>query len=321
MMCVSLIHFFINFNMYSIYYECLFTISSFIIILLLSYSKKLKIMTNKIYAKILNMKYITIVLLMFSFFIFLMGIVLFLNMKKLNVSMLLILLIIMSILVLVSLVKLKFNEEENAIFLKHLKENNDFYIKIDDENRIFKHNLNAKLMSIKSISNVRAKKLIDELIKTFAVKSESVNKIKFIPYGLNGIIYERVYPHLEDLNIEIENNIDYDIFKMLLPKRYNVLVEKIIIILDNAIEACLLSEKRLLLINTEDIDDEIVINIYNTYNGCIDVDRIGKINYSTKGNKRGLGLFSVLRSNEVVVTFNIKDDIFFSKICAKKKKT
>lgn len=95
-----------------------------------------------------------------------------------------------------------------------MQENNDFYIKVEDENRIFKHNLVAKLLSIKSVSNNKSMALIEDLILQFNKNVSFSQTIKVIPYGLNGIIYQKLYSYMNVLNIKINNEIGYDIFSI-----------------------------------------------------------------------------------------------------------
>ena len=61
------------------------------------------------------------------------------------------------------------------------------------------------------------------------------------------------------------------------------------------------------------------MEIKNTFNADINVDSIGNKEYSTKGKKRGLGLFSIFRDNEATVSVRIINNIFESKIVAKKR--
>lgn len=217
----------------------------------------------------------------------------------------------------VLLIKVRINLVENEIFLELLKKNNDFYISIEDENRIFKHNLMAKMLSIKSVSSKKARALIDDFLKSYNSNMDFSFHIKDMPYGLNGVIYEKIYPYMGQLNIKIDNKIDFDIFSKLKPRRYNVFVEKMVIVLDNAIQASLKSRTKLLILNLYYEDNQIIIDIKNTFEANLSLDDLGKINYSTKGKRRGLGLFSALRDNEVSLSMKIINDLFVTKIVAK----
>ncbi|MCM1053083.1 MAG: ATP-binding protein [Ruminococcus sp.] len=289
-----------------------------VILIILSYNKRLKNATNTLYEKILNVKYFDISLILFSFFVLIASITIVFNLHNLSTSVLLIILSFFAILVFGILVKYRINVVEMEIFLKTLKENNEFYIKMEDENRIFRHNLNAKLLSIKSVSNAKAKSLLDELLKENNHHVKYSGSVKAIPYGFNGIVYEKLYPYLNILDIKIENQIDHDIFMMLTPRRYNVLVEKLVIALDNAIEACVNSKEKALIINMHSDDNNIVVEIRNTFSSDVNLENLGDFGYSTKGRKRGLGLFSVLRNNEASLSVKIVNDLFVTKISAKR---
>lgn len=319
MLAIALLHSFFEFNIYSYYFECILSCFVCIMLMIISYSKKLTSFTNNFYKKLSNVKFSDISLISFSIFTFLVGLSIFINLHNLNINLLLSLLLILVIAIFIILIRYKINEIENTIFLEKLKENNDFYIKVEDENRIFRHNLNAKLIGIKSVSNKEVKVLIDDLMYNNKKNVTFSKNIKDIPYGLNGIIYEKIYPYISNLNIKIDNNIKYDIFKVLKPRRYNVLVEKMVIAIDNAIEATLKSLPQILIINIDDTDSEIIVQIKNTFSNSIDFDELGIKNYSTKGKKRGLGLFSALRDNEASIDVKVVNDIFICKITAKKR--
>ena len=145
-------------------------------------------------------------------------------------------------------------------------------------------------------------------------------KMKTIPYGLNGIIYQKTYPYLEELNFKLSNKIGVDIFKLLRPRRYNVLVEKLIVSLDNAIDASLNSKNKVVVINLYDDEDNIYVEIKNSFAYNLDIDNLGTLNYSTKGKRRGLGLFSALRDNEATLKVKVVNNYFISIISARKQK-
>lgn len=271
-----------------------------------------------LYQKIKNVKYSDILLVIFVLFISFIGITMFLNIENVDINVLSMIVLILAIFSFILLFRYKINETESVMYLNTLRENNEFYIKMEDENRIFKHNLVAKLLSIKSVSNKKAMALIEDLIMQFNKSVDFSKNMKVIPYGLNGIIYQKLYPYMKELNIEISNELGYDIFDILKPRRYNVFIEKMVIALDNAIESCLKSNNKSLVINIFDEDNSISIEIENTIGNDINLDLLGNKNYSTKGNRHGLGLFSAFRNNEASLKVKIINNIFVSKITAKK---
>lgn len=319
MLIVSIFHTFLEFDVYSHYFESVLTFFVFLMLVLLGNSKKLKKFTDNLYKKINRIDYLDFSIITFSLCMLALSISIFSNLHNLKFDLLIILVIMLISIDFIILIKYKINGNENKIFLKTLKENNDFYIKVEDENCIFKHNLTAKLLSIKSVSNKKATLLIDDLLSQYNENIDFSNHMKAIPYGLNGILYQKVYSYLKDLNIKIYNEIDYDIFNVLQPRRYNVFVEKMVLALDNAIEASLKSNEKLLVINLYDENNTPIIEIKNTFSNAIDIDQLGTKNYSSKGKKRGIGLFSSFRDNEAILTVSIINDMFVSKITTKKR--
>ena len=294
------------------------TIIVFILLILISKNKFIDKITKYLYNLYSKIEYLDFALVSFTVLIFILGLSIAVNIKKLSITFLLIVIIYLMLLCFILIVKYKSNNYENKIFLKTLKENNEFYISMDAENRIFKHNLAAKLLSIKSVSNKKARSLIDDMLSQYNKNIDFSRHVQDIPYGFNGIIYQKLYPYLDKLNVKIDTQIDFDIFEVLKPKRYNVFVEKMVVSLDNAIESCLNSYDKLLILNLYSIDDLIVIEIKNTFSSNLNIDELGMVNYSTKGKKRGLGLFSALRDKEAAMNVKIINNFFVTKISAKK---
>ena len=317
---VILLHAFIEFNIYG--YTSRIIMSSFIFLmyLVVAKSRKIKNLLNNLFKKIKRINYFSFIFVVFVIFALLMGVVIFLNLNDLKVSSLLVIIFILFVFSFMLMLSVRIHLAENNIFLKLLKENNEFYLKIEDENRIFRHNLIAKLLSIKSVSTKKARNLIDDFISSFNSNIDFSVKIKDMPYGLNGIIYEKIYPYLDKIYIKIDNRIDFDIFKKLKPRRYNVLVEKMIIALDNAIESCITSNEKILVINLYFEEYNIILDIKNTFSSSLNLEELGNLNYSTKSyenRRRGLGLFSALRNSEVKMSIKIINNLFVTRIIAK----
>lgn len=311
----------ININIYFSNSELVSIILTFCVSLILIFSGRLKFLSNIYvwsYQKTRNIKYSDVLLIIFALFIFLIGFIMFFNIENVDINVLSMLVIILSIVTFILLFRYKIDEVESKLYLNTLKENNEFYIKMEDENRIFKHNLVAKLLSIKSVSNEKSMGLIQDLIEQFNKSIDFSRNMKVIPYGLNGIIYQKLYSYIKVLNVEISIELDYDIFEVLKPRRYNVFVEKLVIALDNAIESCLNSDSKSLVINIYDDNNSVCIEIENTFGNNIDLDLLGNKDYSTKGKKHGLGLFSAFRNNEAVMSVKIVNNIFVNRITAKK---
>ena len=320
MLLVLLLQLFYEFDIYSYIARIVLSFFAVVAYILLARSRKFSNTLNNVYKKVRRINYFDFTLVAFAIFASFIGFVIFLSLDNINVSVLLVVVLFLLSFSFALLLKVRINLIENDIFLKLLKKNNEFYLEIEDENRIFRHNLIAKLLSIKSVSGKKARELIDDFVKSFNTNIDFSLQIKDMPYGLNGIIYEKIYPYIGKIDIKIDNKINFDIFKILKPRRYNVFVEKMIIALDNAIESCLTSVDKVLIINLYSEDNNIIVDIKNTFSTNLNLDSLGKINYSTKSNdkkKRGLGLFSALRDNEVSLQLKIVNDLFVTKIVAK----
>ena len=285
------------FNIDLIKYYNVFTLSLSVLVVLVfiiigSWNK-----TRNLLIKVINylsdIEYSNFTLIVFCIFNFILALCIFFNLDRIKVDVLIFIIILLLVFSFILLIKFRINDVENKKYLKTLKENNDFYIRMDDENRIFKHNLIAKLSSIKSVSNKKAIALIDDFVIKNNKGMNYSKKMKTIPYGLNGIIHQKTYPYLEDINFKLINKINTDIFKVLKPRRYNVLVEKLMVSLDNAIESSLNSRNKVVVISLYDDEENIYVEIKNSFAHIIDVDNLGSLNYSTKGKRRGLGLFSI----------------------------
>ena len=321
MVIVSLIHFGFHINVYNYYaYKVMPTIIVFVLFILISKIDWFKKINQKLFKKIETISYVDIILFIFSVFVLTLSIAFAFNITNINIGLLLVIIVLLVTILFFFLIKYKLNSIENDIFLDNLKANNDFYINMNDEIRIFKHNIIAKILCIKSVSNSKARILINDLLSEFNKNVDFSNHIKEIPYGLNGIVYEKIYPYLNNLNIKIDNKINYDIFDFLKARRYNVFVEKIVIALDNAIEASLSSFEKLLVINLYENDVDIIAEIKNSFSQNINVDNLGNKNYSTKNTFRGLGLFSAFRDKEAILSIKIVNDMFVCKISVKKNK-
>ena len=239
--------------------------------------------TNLFYKFLIKIKYADFMLMIFTIFVLGLAILLSLNINHLSLGLLIFMIVFLVIFIFALLLRSKYNELENSIFINILRKNNTFYLTVDREQNIFKHNLIAKLLSVESVANKKARILLQDLIREFNSNIDYSQKIKDIPYGLDGVINEKIYPFNDKIDIKIDNKVEVDIFDVLKPRRYNVLVEKLSLLLDNALEACEKSYDKILVINLYEENNQVCIEIKNTFGGIMNIDEIGKVNYSTKG--------------------------------------
>ncbi len=279
-------------------------------------NKWIEVKTKIVVDYLCNMVFLDFLLLFYVLFIFCIGVAIVLNIYNLEIVYLLGVILILGIFGIYLLIMFIAIRYENKIFIKNLKENNNYYLKQNEENRIFRHNINSKLVAIKSVTDKKAKDLIDDLIAD--INAKPLTNLEDIPFGFMGVIYQKINPYKNDILIFIKNSIEEEIFDILKARNYNVLIEKMSVLLDNAIEACKNSAEKKIEILIYENGNSVCVDIINTFNSVLDLDKLGDINYSTKGKQRGVGLFSILRKNEVTSNIEIVNNLFIARLTTKK---
>jgi len=200
------------------------------------------------------------------------------------------------------------------------------YERIIDEDRINKHELLNDLLFLKSISNKNSKdynESLDNLIDKFTNKGIKIKNVYNLPSGLKGIFYYKLYG-LDDKGFDININVSKKVLVSLKKIKYDdfITLYKIIgIVLDNAIEASNKTKNKYILIDIYE-NENIVIEINNSYKGNIDLNMINEKYYSTKGKNRGIGLYiinNIIRNNNnISLKQSISNNIFNTIITIKK---
>lgn len=185
-----------------------------------------------------------------------------------------------------------------------------------EKQRSTMHENKNELMTIKSKINGREKeaevlRYIDSIIGDKVTKGKTkYSKFKYLPSnGLKGFFYYKVLEAGEkdiDTTVNVSKQIENCFLKDLKTNDFKQLARLIGVYLDNAIEASAASDKKLLGIEVYLINGNAKIIISNTYANDIDLNKIGKERYSTKGKNRGHGLLLV----EMILS---KSDIFEAK--------
>lgn len=139
------------------------------------------------------------------------------------------------------------------------------------------------------------------------------SKFKYLPSnGLKGFFY---YKFIEaekkgiNVSVNISEQIENSFLKDIDTKDFKNLVRIIGVYLDNAIEASYTSLDKKLGIEIYLIKDKIEIIITNTFNNEINLDKIGKESFSTKGKHRGHGLLLVKKILSENNRFEAKKEI------------
>ena len=201
----------------------------------------------------------------------------------------------------------------------------DYERKIE-EDRINRHEMLNNLLILKSYSNKNSKKFnetLDELINTYSKKGIDIKNIYKLPSGLKGIIYYKI-SEVKNKNLNININISKQLSSSLsnLDSNTYTLVCKIVgITFDNAIEASENSNEKIVNFDVYEENNNIVIELSNSYKNKIDLGKINNKNYSTKGKNRGLGLYIVKtlinNNNNIRLEQNKVDKFFITKIYVK----
>ena len=181
----------------------------------------------------------------------------------------------------------KYNELYNYISLN--EQVLEKYIKINHEN---KNNLILIKSMIENKLTKEAINYINEIIGESNICVDEFKNIKsstfksFLKAKLGNLAKEQIH-----LNIDISNEVKkLDIDEIIPKNRFNDFYSMLGIILDNAIESTFNCYNKVISINIYLDNNQYIISISNTFNGHIDLDKISKIGYSTKGKNRGFGL-------------------------------
>lgn len=290
-----------------------------LILFLISFISPIKKFTNNIVKKLVKIKPSLLVDIVFIIIIIFLSIICIVNIKQANIVLCAVIVSVLFLLLLIVVIDKNYNvnrlKEVNNLLIK----NNEFFIKLDADYRVLKHNLTNQLLGIRSVADNKTKKLLDDLIANYNSKFIASQDIKKIPEGINGLIYEKLYNfNCNEIKFAVENNMKSNLLDVLKPRKFNNLCELIGIAIDNSLEATLDSKEKCILIDFEETKDSIVVKISNTFKNSFDLEKIGNMNYSTKNTGRGLGLFSILTRNGIITKIKIINNLFQNEIKVKK---
>lgn len=200
--------------------------------------------------------------------------------------------------------------------------------------RVDKHEHKNNLITIKSKiidgdTNENTIAYIDSLLgdeKKFV--HEKYVKFQYLPpNGLKALFYFKVSEaELKgiDIDVNISQNIKNSSISTLTTNEFKNLGILIGVYIDNAIDAAKNCDKKLIGIEMYENSIGTSIIISNTFNGEIDTNKIGKMNYSTKGKGRGYGLLLanniVKRSLKIKTETEITDGLYIQSIIIKNNK-
>lgn len=208
-----------------------------------------------------------------------------------------------------------------------LLENISNYEQIIDDNRINSHEMLNNLVLLKSFDDKNSKEyndLLNELIDLYDKSGKSIKNISLLPKGLKGIIYYKTHD-LGSKGISVSIDISKRVLNSLMKLEHNefvILCKSVPILLDNAIESCLNSKEKNLIVSIYLEKNKIIVCIENTCEKVVNIEFINKKNYSTKGESRGLGLYILnnllSKSKNITLKQEYVDNYFLSKLIIKK---
>lgn len=203
-----------------------------------------------------------------------------------------------------------------------------------EEQRTLRHETKNEFATIKcKLQDKEDNKTIIEYIDSVIgekgkASSTKYSKFKYLPSnGLKGFFY---YKFIEaekkgiNVSINISKQIENSFLKDIDTKDFKDLARIVGVYLDNAIEASSTSEDKKLGIEMYLIKEKIELIITNTFNNEINLDKIGKESFSTKGKHRGNGLLlvnKILSENNMFEAKNeIRDNIYIQSLKIKDNK-
>lgn len=192
---------------------------------------------------------------------------------------------------------------------------------------LLRHEHKNQLAVIKGLSkNQKVKNYIDEILKNNKKdKSLNINGINKLPKGgIRGLIYYKICC-MKKKNIKYSLDISKNIkegFIKVSDKNKRLLSYVLGVFLDNAIEECEDNSEGNISIEIYLLNNNINIVVTNTLMDKINIKKIGKRGYSTKGKNRGNGIFlvdnllkdnkSIKTSNKIINNYFIQEIIIFN---------
>lgn len=227
--------------------------------------------------------------------------------------------IVMLICILLYLFKQKIENEKISKKYDELLDVMKSYESDIEEQRTLRHETKNEFATIKcKLQDKEDNKTIIEYIDSVIGEKEKAgstkySKFKYLPSnGLKGFFY---YKFIEaekkgiNVSINISKQMKISFLKDIETKDFKDLARIIGVYLDNAIEASSTSEDKKLGIEMYLIKEKIEIIITNTFNNEINLDKIGKESFSTKGKHRGHGLLLVNKILSENNMFEAKNEI------------
>lgn len=189
------------------------------------------------------------------------------------------------------------------------------------ENR---HEMLNDLLILRSISDKNSSEFtrtLDGIIRQYDTKKfKKYTSLAKLPTGVKGMIYYKIaFINENEINFDtVVNGVDYAKFEAMDKELYYKVCKILGILMDNAIDACVDSDKKKLVVSVYTENEDLCVEIDNSYSGIVDTDEIKKKGYTTKGKNHGYGLTILNRivdetkELEFEQSINDKDKLFTS---------
>ena len=152
-----------------------------------------------------------------------------------------------------------------------------------------------------------------------------LTELRYIPLaGVRNFMNYKLI-QLREIGAEVEMFISSELGKLdasvLSDNEYNQLSTMLGVILDNMIESVSKSEKKLVSINLYIDGNKVHAEFANNFSGSVDLTRLKELGYTTKGDKRGVGLSLIEKIIHMNDRFDCKprimDDFFIQHLTIK----
>ena len=210
------------------------------------------------------------------------------------------------------------NEKQQLQELMHEYEN---VLNQTSENR---HEMLNDLLILRSIADKNSSEFtrtLDGIIRQYDTKKfKKYTSLAKLPTGVKGMIYYKIaFINENEINFDtVVNGVDYAKFEAMDKELYYKVCKILGILMDNAIDACVDSDKKKLVVSVYTENEDLCVEIDNSYSGIVDTDEIMKKGYTTKGKNHGYGLTILNRivdetkELEFEQSINDKDKLFTS---------
>lgn len=200
-------------------------------------------------------------------------------------------------------------QKQQLLVLMHEYEN---VLNQTSENR---HEMLNDLLILRSIADKNSSEFtrtLDGIIRQYDTKKfKKYTSLAKLPTGVKGMIYYKIaFINENEINFDtVVNGVDYAKFEAMDKELYYKVCKILGILMDNAIDACVDSDKKKLVVSVYTETEDLCVEIDNSYSGIVDTDEIKKKGYTTKGKNHGYGLTILNRIVDETEELNFEQSI------------